>query len=233
MSEPKINRHKDGESLASAVARLIARALADAIGRNGQAVLAVSGGSTPRLLFQQLSKADIGWSNVTVVLVDERFVPPSHDRSNHRLVATQLLQNAAAFADFIPLFSAGETPAEAATKASHRIEALDQALDVVVLGLGTDGHTASWFPESPELDAVTDPEQTAIVMPVEAASQPEPRLTLTQPVIREAKHAILHIEGAPKMDVLEQALKTGPVKDLPVRAILKRTKKPLQVHWAP
>ncbi len=233
MSEPKINRHADGQSLASAVVLGIARVLADAIDRHGQAVIAVSGGSTPRLLFQQLSKADIDWSKVTVVLVDERFVPPSHDRSNHRLVATQLLQNAAAFAAFIPLFSAGLTPAEAAAEASHKIEALDRSLDVVVLGLGTDGHTASWFPESPDLPAVTDPKQKALVLPVEAASQPEPRLTLTQPVVRKARHAILHIEGEAKMAVLERALKTSPVEELPVRAILTQTKKPLQVHWAP
>ena len=233
MTEPKINRHANAERLASALAGKIAADLADAIARDGQAVIAVSGGSTPRRLFQQLSKADIDWSKVTVVLVDERFVPPSHERSNHRLVATQLLQNAAAFAGFIPLYSAGLSPAEAARDASHKIDALNRDLDVAVLGLGTDGHTASWFPESPDLAAVTDPQQAATVLPVAAPSQPEPRLTLTQPALRNAGHTILHIEGDAKMDVLKRALVSGPVRDLPVRAILNHTRNPLQVHWAP
>ena len=128
---------------------------------------------------------------------------------------------------------AGLTPAEAALDASEKIDALNRDLDVAVLGLGTDGHTASWFPESPDLAAVTDPEQAASVLPAVAPSQPEPRLTLTQPVLRNADRTILHIEGDAKMDVLERALQPGPVQDLPVRAILNQTRNPLQVHWAP
>ena len=233
MPDPKFNRYSTGEILAGSLSGRIASALADAVKRDGQAVLAVSGGSTPRLLFQALSKEQIDWSNVTVVPVDERFVPPSHERSNHRLVATHLLQNEAAFAKFIPLFCDGLTPAEAATDASQKIDALGKPIDVVVLGLGTDGHTASWFPESPQLADVTDPDQKASVLAAEAPGQPEMRLTLTQPVIRGADLAILHMEGEEKHSVLEEALKDGSVEALPVRAILKETKYPLQIYWAP
>ncbi|MEX3007066.1 6-phosphogluconolactonase [Hoeflea sp. TYP-13] len=233
MSEPQFNRYSTGQLLAGSLSGRIASALADAINRNGQAVLAVSGGSTPRLLFQTLSKEDIDWSKVTVMLVDERFVPPSHERSNHRLVATHLLQNKAAFADFIPLYCDGMTPPEAATDAALKFEALGRALDVAVLGLGTDGHTASWFPESPELKAVTDPNQSATVLAASAPNLPEDRLTLTQPVIGNAELAVLHIEGEEKNDVLEKALKEGPVEELPLRAILRQTKNPLQVYWTP
>ncbi|MCP4316299.1 MAG: 6-phosphogluconolactonase [Hyphomicrobiales bacterium] len=233
MSEPQFNRYTTGQILAGSLSGRIAATLADAIHRDGEAVLAVSGGSTPRLLFQTLSKEQIDWSKVTVVLVDERFVPPSHERANHRLVATQLLQNEAAFAKFIPLYCDGLTPQEAAVDAALKIDALAKPPDVTVLGLGIDGHTASWFPQSPELEAVTDPDQKATVLSASAPGQPEMRLTLTQPIIRNSEFAVLHIEGGEKNTVLENALKTGPVEDLPVRAILRQTKNPLQVYWTP
>ena len=231
--EPRINRHANGEALAEALSSDIAAALKTAIERDGTAVLAVSGGSTPRHMFQALSRTEIEWSKVTVTLVDERFVAPSHERSNHRLVATHLLQNEAAFARFIPLYREGRSAEEAAVDAAFDIDALDRSIDVAVLGLGTDGHTASWFPGSPELAAVTDPQQTKTVMAVEAPGVPEARLTLTQPVLCRAETVILHIEGQEKRDVLEAALEPGPVEALPVRAILRNTRLPLQVYWAP
>lgn len=231
--EPQFNTYANGQALAEALSADIAAALQAAIARDGAAVLAVSGGSTPRNMFQALSRTKIDWSKVTVTLVDERFVPPSHERSNHRLVATHLLQNQAAFAEFIPLYCEGLSPQEAANEAAMRIDALKKPIDIAVLGLGTDGHTASWFPGSPELATVTDPGQEKTVMAVAAPGIPEPRLTLTQPVLRGAQTAILHIEGQEKRDVFEAALEPGSVEALPVRAILRKTKRPLQVTWAP
>ncbi|MDA4847569.1 6-phosphogluconolactonase [Hoeflea poritis] len=231
--EPQFNNYANRQALAAALSADIAGALQTAIMRDGAAVLAVSGGSTPRNMFQALSRTDIDWSKVIVTLVDERFVPPSHERSNHRLVATHLLQNEAAFAQFIPLYCEGFSPEEAANEAASKIDALEKPIDIAVLGLGTDGHTASWFPGSPELAAATDPEQEKTVMAIEAPGIPEPRLTLTQPVLHGAESVILHIEGTEKRDVLEAALEPGPVEALPVRAILRETKRPLQVYWAP
>ncbi|WP_419909719.1 6-phosphogluconolactonase [Hoeflea sp.] len=231
--EPRINRYGNGQALAEALSADIAAALQTSIERDGTAVLAVSGGSTPRHMFEALSRTKIDWSNVTVTLVDERFVPPSHERSNHRLVATFLLQNEAAFAQFIPLYGEGLSAPEAAANAAAKIDALEKPIDVAVLGLGTDGHTASWFPGSPELAAVTSVEQEKTVMAVEAPGIPEARLTLALPALRQAQTVVLHIEGKEKRDVLEKALEPGPVEALPVRAILRQTKQPLQVYWSP
>jgi 6-phosphogluconolactonase len=233
MSEPQITEFASGEALAGTLAARVAEALSRAIDLDGAACLAVSGGSTPRAFFKALSLQDIAWDKVTVTLVDERFVPPSHERSNHRLVATCLLQNEAAYANFVPLFSDGCSPDEAAQHAVNRLETLKKPLDVVILGMGLDGHTASWFPGSAHLDAVTDPEASEMVLAAQAPGVEETRLTLTQPTIAGAALCVLHIEGNEKKSVFEEAMKPGPVDQLPVRAILRKTSQPLQVYWAP
>lgn len=222
-----------GDDLAEALAGRVAGALATAVERDGSASLAVSGGSTPRAFFLALSRQAIAWNKVTVTLVDERFVPSSHERSNHRLVATLLLQNEAAFAEFVPLFAGGVGAPEAARQAAETIAAIKQPFDVVILGMGTDGHTASWFPESDQLDAATDPAMRETVLAIDAPGAGETRLTLTLPVIAKAGLCILHIEGDGKKDVLDRALQPGPVSALPIRAALRKSGNPLQIYWAP
>ena len=219
--------------LAESLAARVAEALSLAIECDGSATLAVSGGSTPQRFFQVLSQQEIAWEHVTVTLVDERFVPPSSDRSNHRLVTTHLLQNAAAFADFVPLYSAGRSPEEAAGDAAERLSSVKMPLDVVVLGMGLDGHTASWFPDSPQLAAGTDPNGTETVLSADAPGAGETRLTLTLPVVARAALCVLHLEGNDKKRVYEEAMRPGPVDELPMRAILRKTENPLQVYRAP
>lgn len=233
MTELQMTEFDTGDTLADALARRVAEALAKAIETDGSATLAVSGGSTPRALFLALSQQRLAWDKVTVTLVDERFVPSSHERSNHRLVATLLLQNEAAYAQFIPLYADDLCAEEAASHATQQLKATKQPFDVVILGLGTDGHTASWFPASGQLDAVTDPAAPETVLAVEAPGAGETRLTLTLPVIAQAGLCVLHIEGDSKKSVLERALMPGPVDELPVRAALRKSGSPLQIYWAP
>ena len=233
MPEPQITAFQSGDVLAQALAEQVAGVLATATDRDGAATLAVSGGSTPGAFFTALSRHRLAWEKVTVTLEDERFVPPTHLRSNHRLVATHLLRHEAACAAFLPLFADDHTPEDAARLAAGRLDRVKQPLDVVVLGMGTDGHTASWFPGSPELAALTDPIAARSVMAATAPGAEEPRLSLTLPVIANAGLCVLHIEGNDKKRVLEEALQPGPVDQLPVRAILTTTAKPLQIYWAP
>ncbi len=142
----KLNSFDNGAALAEGLATRVADALSAGITARGRASLAVSGGSTPKAFFKALSSAGIDWPKVTVTLVDERFVPPENDRSNHKLVAENLLQNAARAAAFVPLYHAGETAEEAATEATTATAGICQPFDVAILGMGTDGHTASFFP---------------------------------------------------------------------------------------
>tara|TARA_R110002020_G_scaffold47500_10_gene135085 strand:- start:407 stop:1123 length:717 start_codon:yes stop_codon:yes gene_type:complete len=222
-----------GAALADALARRIADRLALAIAARGAATLAVSGGTTPKALFAALSKEAIDWRRVTITLVDERMAPPEHERSNHRLVNLNLLQNFAAQARFVPLYSAeGDAPSVAA-RAAEAIDALALPFDVVVLGMGADGHTASFFPDGSTLAEVTDPACPTSVMAIEAPGAGEPRLTLTLPRLVEAGMIVLHIEGDEKKAVLKRALEDGPEAEMPVRAVLRHAKTPVEIYWAP
>ncbi|MGB6118943.1 MAG: 6-phosphogluconolactonase, partial [Mesorhizobium sp.] len=205
--------------------------LDEAIGARGQALLAVSGGTTPVAMFEALARAEIAWDHVTVTLVDERFVPPSSDRSNAKLVRDRLLQGAAASARFIPLYSPAPSVEEAAGAADAALNRLDLPFDVVVLGMGGDGHTASFFPDGAELDKALDARTQRRVVAVNAASAGEPRLTLTLPPIASARFIALHIEGAEKADVLAQALAKGST--LPIRRVIDAGETPVEIFWAP
>ncbi|GGA78676.1 6-phosphogluconolactonase [Brucella endophytica] len=219
-------------ALASALSAEIAARLDKAVRERGAAVLAVSGGTTPVALFEALSQHDIDWASVTVTLVDERLVPPDNARSNEKLVRTHLLKDKAGKAKFIGLYNAAPSPEEAAKAADDRIAALPRPFDVVVLGMGTDGHTASFFPGGDRLRDAIDPQGEALVLPMQAEGAGEPRLTLTLPVIAEARFIVLHIEGAAKREVLTRAVEPGTETEMPVRAVLNHAHTPVQVYWA-
>jgi 6-phosphogluconolactonase len=207
------------EALAETLARDVADELARAIEAKGRATLAVSGGTTPKLFFEKLSVIDIPWSRVSVTLVDERQVPESSERSNARLVRQHLLQNKAAAARFVPLVDNPD---------AENIP----AFDVAVLGMGNDGHTASFFPGGDTLAEAIDAETRKRLIAITAPGAGEPRLTFTLPVLAQAGRLALHIEGAEKKQVLKQALAEGPQDDMPVRAVL-RGPAPVTLYWCP
>ncbi|RIY00052.1 6-phosphogluconolactonase [Aureimonas flava] len=222
------------EALAEALATGVAAVLCGGIATRGEAVLAVSGGSTPRLFFRTLSGADIDWARVTVCLVDERWVPETSERSNTRLVRENLLVGRAAAARLEPLFEAGPTAHEAEGEVSRRLSALPRPFDAVILGMGNDGHTASFFPGGDRLAEAIDPDAGHRVLAIEAPGAGEPRITLALPFLLEARFLALHIEGQDKRDTLTKALEDGPTEAMPVRSVLRgRREEPLQVFWAP
>lgn len=206
-------------SLSSALATDVANALQHHVRAKGSSCLAVSGGTTPKLFFETLSRFDIPWSRITVTLVDERQVSETNPRSNAKLVRENLLQNSAAGAEFVPLF---ENP-DAENIAT---------LDVVVLGMGSDGHTASFFPGGDNLSEALSSKTGKRIVEMSAPTADEPRLTFTLPALLDASLLCLHIEGQEKRDVLNRALAEGPVEAMPVRAVL-RSKKPLTLYWCP
>jgi 6-phosphogluconolactonase len=221
----------DREALAHALAGTVADLLAQAVSERGEALLAVSGGTTPAKFFAALSQADIPWSKVTVTLVDERFVPPSSPRSNAALVSEKLLRNRAAAARFVPLFRSDETLEQAADDGETAMRALELPFDVLMLGMGGDGHTASLFPDAEGLSGLLDPASPRIVLPVHAQSAGEPRLTLSLAEIVRARFVGLHIEGAEKREAFEKAMAGGTQK--PIRAVIESLPQPIEVFWAP
>ncbi|MCR6625738.1 MAG: 6-phosphogluconolactonase [Pseudoxanthomonas sp.] len=218
----------DGDAVASALAQAVADDLRAALVQRGQASLALSGGTTPRRFLQALSQQALDWANVTVTLVDERWVPDDHERSNARLVKECLLQNAAADARFVPLYRPAATPDEVLEDIAAGLPA---TLDVVVLGMGGDGHTASFFPGGDRLAEAMDTATSATVLPMRAPGAGEPRITLTLPVLRDAGRLYLHIEGGEKRQVLQQALSgQGPGAQFPMHHVLQALRAPLQVY---
>jgi 6-phosphogluconolactonase len=222
-----IREFPDPVSLAEALAGYVAAVLSARLAQAGTAVLAVSGGSTPVRFFHVLSKKTLDWSNVTVTLVDERWVPETSSRSNATLVRTHLLQGKAATARFLPLYNGAATP-----DAGCAAFGLPLPLTVAVLGMGTDGHTASLFPGGDNLASALDLDGEAIVLPMRAPGAGEPRITLTLPALLGADHIVLHVESEPKRAVLNRAMRPGPVEELPVRAILARQPEP-EIFWSP
>lgn len=211
----------DREELARQLADDIATRLRDALDEEKRASLAVSGGSTPDLLFATLSRQQLDWDRVMIALVDERDVPITSARSNERLVRDNLMQNQAAAARFIDIIDAGER------------QELPPRFAALVLGMGSDGHTASWFPDSDELSAATDRGTEEEVVTVAADEARERRHTLTLPVVARAHFLALHIEGAEKHEVFTEAGKDGPADDFPIRHVLRHPDANLQVYWAP
>ncbi len=235
MQNAVFNEFPSSDALASALAEHARECLAHAIAERGRAVLAVSGGSTPVSFFQALSKLELPWEQVTIILVDERMVPESHERSNAKLVRDNLLQNAAAKAFFVPMYCGGFDEGDAA----HRIETVMKRArltepDFTVLGMGNDGHTASFFPKGDHLADAIDPAQSAVVLPMHAEGAGETRLTLTLPVLLASRQLALHIEGSGKREVLSTALSANSrAETTPVRAIFESATRPVSVFWAP
>jgi 6-phosphogluconolactonase len=231
----RINLRKfaDREALAQALAVETADALRAAIGTGAAATLAVSGGSTPAKFFRALSSAELDWESVAVTLVDERWTPETEERSNARLVKQNLLQNAASSASFTPLFTGAGSPEEGVDEVHQRIADLHGPLTVAFLGMGSDGHTASFFPGGDHLADAIDIAGKALVAPMRADAAGEPRITLTLPVLIAAETLILHIEGADKLEVLEKALGGDDPLEMPIRAVIAASPRPLDVVWAP
>ena len=210
---------EDGPNLAAGLARKVAEILQIAVVGKGQAILAVSGGTTPKPFFQALSGVDINWSKVQITLVDERQVPEDSPRSNARLVKESLLQDRAAAAHFVPLF--------------QNLSAYDLAdFDIAILGMGSDGHTASFFPKGDNLAAALDVNGKIPILEMNAPTAGEPRLTFTLPKLLAAQYLVLHIQGQDKMEVLDQALSGTDSVEMPIRAVLY-AKTPIELYWCP
>lgn len=229
----RLHSFDDRTALAAALAETVATALRQGIHTRGQATIAVSGGSTPKGFFEALSAIPLDWDKVTVTLVDERFVPADNERSNHRLVATHLLKGEAAAATFLPLYREAASARAAADAATMDSSALPNPFDVVVLGMGTDGHTASFFPGGDNLAKALELSEPRLVMTMEAPDAGEPRLTFSFSALHDARLLALHIEGGEKKAVLDRALAGGDEADMPIRAALFRASTPVDIYWAP
>ena len=221
-------------ALVTEITARIAHSLIAAINKRGCASLALSGGTTPMPMFEALSSVDLDWDKVVVSLVDERWVDVFDKDSNENLVRSHLMKNRAAAAGFIGMKTAAATASAGEKECAERFtQHIPMPYDVMVLGMGGDGHTASLFPGAEKLPAAVDMASGRICMAIAPATASHGRMTLTLPAILNTGEIIVHISGAEKRKVYEYAISQGPVTEMPIRYVLRQIKVPVTVYWAP
>ncbi len=214
--------------LMQATAARIAEALNQAISECGEGTAALSGGSTPEAAYEGLARSDLDWPRVTFALVDERFVPPSDSASNEALLRRTLAPALTAGAKLLPMYADGVDLDEAARRAN--VLYINTRIDIALMGMGTDGHTASWFPQSPQVrDAmdILNPQSVIAVNAPGAAGSAE-RLTLTRSALTRAGAVLLLVTGDDKRKLLEDNERS----DLPVDQLFKQLPR-TETWWAP
>ncbi len=217
--------YPDREMMMRALADQIASELREAIGAKGRATLSVPGGTTPGPIFDILSGVDLDWSKVAVMLNDERWVGEDSPRSNTRLLRERLLRDRAGDAALVPLYADAARPEDRMDALAEGI-AVHLPIDVLLLGMGADMHTASLFPGADRLaEALSD--DAPILLPMRAEAAGEPRITLSAPVLRDAMHIHILITGAEKRAAIKRA-EALPPEEAPVCAVLANA----TVHWA-
>ena len=221
------------DELADAVAGDVGFIVESAIDARGAALLALPGGKTPLPVFKKLAAAKLDWKRVTIVPGDERLVPMQSELSNVRAIAQAFLPTGARV---IPITGDIADYHLAGNSADARLQDVKWPPDLVWLGMGEDGHTASIFPGPDLEEALNAPKARRAVgvmpdpMPADA---PVARVTLTRAAILSARTILIAITGQAKRDLLEQAIKDGHSSKLPVGRVLAECDQPIDIHWAP
>lgn len=216
--------YPDVEMMMMDLANKLASEIRQALHQDGTVSVAVPGGTTPGPIFDDLSGVDLDWGRVRIMLTDERWVPETSERSNTRLLRNRLFQNHAAAATLVPLYAPTDTPEESLATLSADVGSV-LPLSVVLLGMGTDMHTASIFPGADQLDAALTGDATLVAM--RAPGAPEPRITLSAKVLKDAMNCHVVITGAEKREALEKA-RHLTAHEAPIAAVLANA----TVHWA-
>jgi 6-phosphogluconolactonase len=216
------------ELAAKALANELASTLKAAISSRGRVSLIVSGGRTPRHVFENLRRLDLDWPRVTVSLSDERWVSADHPDSNERLVRSYLLSGSASAANFVPLYGGENTPKDGQRACEARLRGIGPPFDAIYLGMGEDGHFASLFPSNSVLGI-----REGLCAPVSATQTRHPRLTLTISAILNSRRIFLLFAGAEKRAAYLNAKCAGPVEAAPLRLVLDQTCTPVTVMMAP
>ena len=215
-------------ALAREAADAVLAGLSSGIAARGAASLVATGGRSPAPVYDLLSASLLDWGKVAVTLSDDRFVSPHDPASNERLVRERLLAGHAAAARFVPLNRPVADPQASAERAEAEVKAL-APFDVVMLGMGEDGHVASLIPGSSVLAAGMDPGGEAFLLGVPAGvgSPPLARISMTLPALLTARLTLILVAGEAKRAVLEDG------RGLPVHALLEQAKAPVRILWTP
>jgi 6-phosphogluconolactonase len=230
---PPVQPFADTETVSRELATQIAGTLGAAIGARGLASLVVSGGRSPVRMFEILRAQPLDWSRVCIALADERWVSPEDAASNERLVREVLLRDQAAAARFHGLKNGAPTPDLGAVSAWETFARVPRPFDAVILGMGDDGHTASLFPRSPNLPSALNRAAAAACIGMWSPVAPQPRLSLNLTALLDSRRIVVLMTGESKRTTYTAACAAGPIEDMPVRAVLRQSRIPVDVMWAP
>jgi len=223
------HRFESRDEASTAAASRIVELLKYRLKHQDQASFVISGGSSPLECFRALSEMPLDWDRVDILLSDERWVPPDHDDSNEKLAREALLVDKASEAQLQPVYAAG-------VSAEQRCDDLQDPLPVLpfscaLIGMGSDGHFASLFPDADNLDAGLDVESGSLYIPVATAASPHPRVSMTLAAISRSDEIVLLFFGEEKLAIYEQA--RADANGFPVSKLLRQKRAPVRVFWAP
>ena len=233
MTEIEWWEYDDAAELADAVAGDIQFVIESAIDARGSAVIALAGGNTPLPAYEKLAKAKLDWKRVTIVPGDERIVPLGDTLSNVTALGKIFLPKGARVMPIVP--EAMKDYKAAGRSADALMQDLHWPLDLCLLGVGADGHTASIFPGADFDEAISGPNERRALgvmpdpMPAEA---PVPRITLSRAAIVSAKALMIAVTGDAKRKVIEDAIKQGPSSRYPIGRVLADAELPVDIHWS-
>lgn len=233
MIEAEWWEYDDAAEMASAVAGDIGFIVESALEARDAALLALPGGSTAQPILAQLAKAKLPWKRVTIIPTDDRLVPVDSELSNVRPLAKTFLP---AGARVLPIATENPDYRLAGNAADARLQDLPWPPDLVWLGMGEDGHTASIFAGADLQAALDAPKarRAVGVMPDPLpADAPVARVTLTRAAILSARTLTISIQGDKKRAVLEQAIADGQSSKVPIGRVLAEAEQPIDIHWCP
>lgn len=232
MMSKSVRAFINSDILVENLVKSVCEKLASTLLQKERASLILSGGSTPKRFLNTLSKCDIEWQRVDVGLSDERWVSATDVKSNERFIRENFLINNAKRANFIGMYQDERSVYEAQKDVQESIAKKLFPFDIVILGMGLDGHTASLFPQTEELKEALSLKNLALCSAVKLGNDMIDRMTLTRQAILSAKNIYIHFEGKDKIDVYNQALMGDDIYEMPIRSILQEEQKNIEVYFA-
>ncbi len=202
--------------------------MAESLERDEQATVVLSGGTTPAECFDILSRKPLAWDRVQLAMSDERWVPNDHDDSNEKLLREKLQRNAASAASILSIYQGDLSVDERCDSLQKQLPANSFACSL--LGMGTDGHFASLFPDADNLQVGLDRASTRFYLPVRTTASPHPRVSMTLAALLRSNEILLLFYGEKKRAIFERA-KAGDAS-LPVSALLEQHDVPVTCYWA-
>lgn len=225
------------EALFSELAEQCGEAISHAIKQNGQAHIVVPGGSTPAPLFEKLSLQNLAWEKVSIVPSDERWISVNEANSNECLLNRSFRINHAKAATLVSLKCDAETPQKGWKTIENRLQHIAKQWDLVVLGMGEDGHFASLFPTAQQLEQGLSLNHNQHCIAIDATESEHAgmyplRMSLTLSSIVNSKKIIVLITGEKKLQIIREVLEQQAGSQYPIAALLNQKQTPVEIYWA-